>query len=168
MESKAEIITKKELERWQNVENIEEIPLETLRAMYLDLKENSVSKEEVLDAIHSILLKKYEEIETLTEVHERLKNGEETEADLLKYYPNFLITFKFEGAEGKEVETRVIEVKYYKKLIDIVKQKEKIIDEMAKQLSGLAIFDVDIEDAMVLENAEEVKKYFERKIENNE
>ena len=50
----SEEITKRELERWQNVENIEEIPPEALRAMYLDLKENSVSKEEVWDAIHSM------------------------------------------------------------------------------------------------------------------
>lgn len=47
-------------------------------------------------------------------------------------------------------------------------RKNKIIDLMAEQLAGLAIFDNDIENALILGDKEEVKKYYEGKIIENE
>lgn len=47
-------------------------------------------------------------------------------------------------------------------------KKNKIIDLMAEQLVGLAIFDNDIENALILGDKEEVKKYYERKAANEE
>lgn len=47
-------------------------------------------------------------------------------------------------------------------------KKNKIIDLMAEQLAGLAIFDNDIENALILGDKEEVKKYYERKAANEE
>ena len=47
-------------------------------------------------------------------------------------------------------------------------EKDKIIDLMAEQLAGLAIFDNDIENALILGDKEEVKKYYERKAANEE
>lgn len=45
-------------------------------------------------------------------------------------------------------------------------EKRKIINLMAEQLAGLAIFDNDIENALILGDKEDVKKYYERKIKN--
>lgn len=39
---------------------------------------------------------------------------------------------------------------------------------MAEQLAGLAIFDNDIENALILGDKEEVKNYYERKAANEE
>lgn len=47
-------------------------------------------------------------------------------------------------------------------------EKRKIIDLMAEQLAGLAIFDNDIENALILGDKKEVKKYYERKAANEE
>lgn len=47
-------------------------------------------------------------------------------------------------------------------------EKRKIIDLMAEQLAGLTIFDNDIENALILGDKEEVKKYYERKAANEE
>lgn len=47
-------------------------------------------------------------------------------------------------------------------------KKNKIIDLMAEQLAGLTIFDNDIENALILGDKEEVKKYYERKAANEE
>ena len=41
--------------------------------------------------------------------------------------------------------------------------KDKIIDLMAEQLAGLAIFDIEKDEALILGDKEEVKQYFERK-----
>lgn len=47
-------------------------------------------------------------------------------------------------------------------------EKRKIIDLMAEQLAGLTIFDNDIENALILGDKEDVKKYYERKVANEE
>ncbi len=48
-------------------------------------------------------------------------------------------------------------------LLDIVKQKDKIIDEMAEQLAGIAIFDIEKDEPLILMSKEEVIKYFEER-----
>lgn len=45
----------------------------------------------------------------------------------------------------------------------IIRKKDKIIDLMAKQLAGLAIFDIDKEEPLILGDKENVKEYFKRK-----
>ena len=42
-------------------------------------------------------------------------------------------------------------------------EKDKIIDLMAEQLDGLAIFDIDKDAPLILSDKEEVKQYFENK-----
>lgn len=51
---------------------------------------------------------------------------------------------------------------------DKIEKQNKIIDLMAEQLAGLTIFDNDIESALILGDKEEVKKYYERKVANEE
>lgn len=46
-----------------------------------------------------------------------------------------------------------------------LKKKEAIINEMAEQLAGLAIFDIEKDEPLVLGDKEEVKEYFTKKSE---
>lgn len=49
---------------------------------------------------------------------------------------------------------------------DKIEKQNKIIDLMAEQLAGLTIFDNDVENALILGDKEDVKKYYERKAAN--
>lgn len=46
-----------------------------------------------------------------------------------------------------------------------IEKKEKQIDLMAEQLAGLAIFDIEKDEPLVLGDKEEVKEYFTKKSE---
>ena len=63
-----------------------------------------------------------------------------------------------------------IKIKGFKKLqedieivLNMLKEKDKIIDLMAEQLAGLTIWDNDKEEPLILADKEDVIKYFERK-----
>lgn len=45
----------------------------------------------------------------------------------------------------------------------MLEKKEKIIDLMSEQLAGLAIFNIDKDETLILGDKEEVKQYFEDK-----
>lgn len=47
--------------------------------------------------------------------------------------------------------------------LNMLKEKDKIIDLMAEQLAGLTIWDNDKEETLILADKEDVIKYFERK-----
>ena len=51
-------------------------------------------------------------------------------------------------------------------LYNKIEKQEKIINEMAIQLTGLAIFDIEKNEPIILKSEEEVKKYFEEKVES--
>lgn len=48
-----------------------------------------------------------------------------------------------------------------------LEKKDKIIDEMTLQLVGLTIWDNKKEDIVILKTEEQVKQYFEKKVEEN-
>ena len=48
------------------------------------------------------------------------------------------------------------------------KKQNKMIDEMAEQLSGLPILDIKKAEYITLGNKEETKQYFERKVDKDE
>ena len=48
-------------------------------------------------------------------------------------------------------------------VLNILKEKDKIIDLMAEQLAGLTIWDSDKEEPLILADKEDVIEYFERK-----
>ena len=50
-------------------------------------------------------------------------------------------------------------------LFEQQENKDKIIDLMSEQLAGLAIFDIDKKEPIILGNKEEVKQYFTQKSE---
>lgn len=52
-----------------------------------------------------------------------------------------------------------------KTILSILEEQDKVIDLMAEQLAGLAIFDIDKDETLILGNKEEVKQYFTQKSE---
>ena len=78
--------------------------------------------------------------------------------------------------KDRQIEASNQEHKYDVKMIDEVKgeavklykeirEKDKVIDLMAEQLTGLAIFDIEKEEPLILGDKEEVKQYFYKKAE---
>ena len=53
----------------------------------------------------------------------------------------------------------------YYKLRGMFNKQNKIIDEMSEQLAGLTIWDNEKEEPLILMDKEEVKQYFEKKVE---
>lgn len=51
-------------------------------------------------------------------------------------------------------------------VLNMLKEKDKIIDLMAEQLAGLTIWDSDKEEPLILADKEDVIEYFERKANN--
>lgn len=68
---------------------------------------------------------------------------------------------------GDAIEIKIEGLKKLQKDIEIalnmLKEKDKIIDLMAEQLAGLTIWDSDKEEPLILADKEDVIKYFERK-----
>ena len=89
---------------------------------------------------------------------------------VLEHYKNILYICNYEEEPertGKAIEIVLNLIQEQEKEIE---KKDKQIDLMAKQLSGLIIFDIDKEEPLILEDKEEVKEYFERNVkdESNE
>lgn len=56
-----------------------------------------------------------------------------------------------------------INVEVLKTVLSMLEEKNKQIDLMSEQLTGLAIFNIDKEETLILSDKEEVKQYFENK-----
>ena len=59
-----------------------------------------------------------------------------------------------------DIEKQAIET-----VLSELEKKDKIIDLMAEQLAGLAIFDIEKDEPLILGDKEEVKQYFKEKVE---
>ena len=68
----------------------------------------------------------------------------------------------FVGDDGRQAIKMVL--KTLKKERSIIKELRRIIDLMSEQLAGIAIFDNNIEEPLILGDKEKVKKYYEEKI----
>ena len=75
-----------------------------------------------------------------------------------------------------QIQATEMEHKYDIKMIDEVKgesvklykeirKQNKMIDEMAEQLAGLTIWNIEKNEPLILGDKEEVKQYFEKKVE---
>ena len=62
-------------------------------------------------------------------------------------------------------EEEIIE-EFIEIVLNMLKEKDKIIDLMAEQLAGLTIWDSDKEEPLILADKEDVIEYFERKARN--
>lgn len=47
------------------------------------------------------------------------------------------------------------------KVLSMLEEKDKTIDLMSEQLAGLAIFNIDKDETLILSDKEEVKQYYE-------
>ena len=83
------------------------------------------------------------DIEQCKDTYEMLKKGKQFIANIDK---DFFLIF---------AETVLSELE----------KKDKVINEMAEQLAGLAIFDIEKDEPLVLGDKEEVKQYFTNKVE---
>ena len=52
-------------------------------------------------------------------------------------------------------------------ILNLIQKQEKIIDKMAEQLAGLAIWNDNIEEALILGDKEEVKEYFKKVVDED-
>ena len=115
--------------------------------------------EESAEKLHKLFDEKFEE---LKKAHNRFENGTETTKDLLQHYKHYRM-----DVETKKGSTKLdlIELKYYEKLVSIVKKQDKIIKEMVETLVGLTVWDSEKDEPFILGDKEEVKQYFEKKVE---
>ena len=77
---------------------------------------------------------------------------------------------KVDDENNSEKEYRLpflmnIEQQAIETVLSELEKKEKQIDLMAEQLAGLAIFDIEKDEPLVLGDKEEVKQYFTNKVE---
>lgn len=76
-----------------------------------------------------------------------------------------------EAIDALKEHKKLIDKKYLKAknseaikvVLNVLKEKDKIIDLMAEQLAGLTIFDIDKDEPLILSDKEDVKQYFENK-----
>ena len=67
--------------------------------------------------------------------------------------------------EKQQIE--LIETKEHnRQLSKEIEKKDKIIDLIAEQLAGLAIFDIEKDEPLILGDKEDVKQYFKEKVED--
>lgn len=61
----------------------------------------------------------------------------------------------------EELELYQNRVKQFNTVLSMLEEKDKTIDLMSKQLAGLAIFNIDKDETLILSDKEEVKQYYE-------
>mgnify|MGYP001773256022 CR=1 FL=1 len=67
---------------------------------------------------------------------------------------------------GKPIEENTkLNIKAIETVLSELEKKDKIIDLMAEQLAGLAIFDIEKDEPLILGDKEEVREYFTNKVE---
>lgn len=77
---------------------------------------------------------------------------------------------KVDDENNSEKEYRLpfltnIEQQAIETVLSELEKKEAIINEMAEQLAGLAIFDIEKDEPLILGDKEEVREYFTNKVE---
>ena len=88
------------------------------------------------------------------------------------YKKNSEIMSKENLSTAEQLKVEIKENFRLKNQLDLVDakniEKDKIIDLMAEQLGGLAIFDIDKNETLILGDKEEVKQYFKDKVKGKE
>ena len=101
---------------------------------------------EVLETVLSMLEEKDKEIDKLNKHND----------DLLRKLRNRV-------KQVKKLQKYSLYKKEFSRLNKQLQNKDKIIDLMSEQLVGLAIFNIDKDETLILSDKEEVKQYFENK-----
>ena len=82
---------------------------------------------------------------------------------LKKHNNNLLKKLRNRVKEVKKLQKYSLYKEEFSRLIKQLQNKDKIIDLMSEQLAGLAIFNIDKDETLLLNDKEEVKQYFENK-----
>ena len=93
--------------------------------------------------------------------------------EILNILKSKVTLVKVDDENNSEKEYRLpylisIEKQAIETVLEEVEKKDKIIDLMAEQLAGLAIFDIDKDEPLILGDKEEIKEYFTKKAEKGE
>ena len=81
-----------------------------------------------------------------------------------KQFSTVLSLIKEQQEEIENLKNKEVLIKRYFQKCDLIKQKDKIIDLMSKQLAGLTIFDIEKDEPLILTDKEEVISYFANKV----
>lgn len=103
-------------------------------------------------------------------VGKTIQNGEPTPEHPVEIENKINILLAVDDENNSEKEYRLpfltnIEQQAIETVLSELEKKEKQIDLMAEQLAGLAIFDIEKDEPLVLGDKEEVKQYFTNKVE---
>ena len=90
--------------------------------------------------------------------------------EILNILKSKVTLVKVDDENNSEKEYRLpylisIEKQAIETVLSELEKKDKIIDLMAEQLAGLAIFDIEKDEPLILGDKEEVKEYFTKKVE---
>ena len=80
---------------------------------------------------------------------------------LKKHNDDLLRKLKNRVKEVKKLEKYSLYKEEFSRLNKQLQNKDKIIDLMSEQLAGLAIFNIDKDETLILSDKEEVKQYYE-------
>ena len=94
---------------------------------------------------------------------EALKEHKEQIDKLKKHNDELLRKLKNRVKEVTKLEKYSLYKEEFSRLNKQLQNKDKIIDLMSEQLAGLAIFNIDKDETLLLNDKEEVKQYFENK-----
>ena len=91
--------------------------------------------------------------------------------EILNILKSKVTLVKVDDENNSEKEYRLpylisIEKQAIETVLSELEKKDKIIDLMAEQLAGLAIFDIEKDEPLILGDKEEVKQYFKEKVED--
>ena len=89
--------------------------------------------------------------------------------EILKKLKSKVTLVKVDDENNSEKEYRLpylisIEKQAIETVLSELEKKDKIIDLMAEQLAGLAIFDIEKDESLILGDKEEIKEYFTKKV----
>ena len=90
--------------------------------------------------------------------------------EILNILKSKVTLVKVDDENNSEKEYRLpylisIEKQAIETVLEELEKKDKIIDLIAEQLAGLAIFDIDKDEPLILGDKEEIKQYFKEKVE---
>ena len=80
---------------------------------------------------------------------------------LKKHNDDLLRKLKNRVKEVKKLQKYSLYKEEFSRLNKQLQNKDKIIDLMSEQLAGLAIFNIDKDETLILSDKEEVKQYYE-------
>ena len=82
---------------------------------------------------------------------------------LKRHNNNLLRKLRNRVKEVKKLQKYSLYKEEFSRLNKQLQNKDKIIDLMSEQLAGLAIFNIDKDETLILSDKEEVKQYYENK-----